>query len=89
MRELFLGKPWHWLLIVVAAVLCWLAGGAKMHVIQFNTFLIALIVGAAVLVALVLRSTGPGERVTRDPLPDPAVVDAADEDAPRDPEAGA
>jgi Mn2+/Fe2+ NRAMP family transporter len=65
-REIFLGKPWHWALIMVIVLLLWLAGTAKLHVIHFNTFLIALCVGTVAVILLVLRTTKPGEQITRD-----------------------
>lgn len=68
MRELFLGKPWHWLLAVVCiALLAW-AGETKLHVIHFNAFVIALLIGGLAVVLLLVYTTKPGDRVTRDPL---------------------
>jgi len=72
MRELFLGKPWHWALLVVIAALLWWAGDMRVHVTDFNSFVIALIVGSFAVVLLLLRTTRPGETVTRDPLEDDA-----------------
>ena len=70
MREFFLGKPWHWLLIAVVAALTWWTGEAKLHVIHFNLFITALFVGSIVVVLLIVRTTKPGEQVTREPLTD-------------------
>ena len=68
MRELFLGKPWHWLLLVVCIGLLAWAGAAKLHVIHFNNFFVALLVACVAVVLLLIHTTKPGERVTRDPL---------------------
>ncbi|MEM7426697.1 MAG: hypothetical protein AAF441_11405 [Pseudomonadota bacterium] len=79
MREIFLGKPFHWGLLALAAAVLWWAGSVRAHVIHFNWFLIALCLGACAMVLLVLRSTGQDEQVTRDPLPEPG---EADEEVP-------
>ena len=68
MRELFLGKPWHWLLLAACVALLAWAGAAKLHVIYFNHFIIALLVGGLAVVLLLVRTTKSSERVTRDPL---------------------
>jgi len=68
MGSIFLGKPWHWALGVAIVAALWLAGGAKLHVIQFNLFLTAIAVGSLVLVLIVIWTTRKGEQVTRDPL---------------------
>ncbi len=68
MREIFLGKPWHWGLVVAVVALLWWAGISKAHVIQFNSFLVALVLISFAVVLLVLRTQKPGEQVTREPL---------------------
>ena len=68
MRDIFLGKPWHWALLVLIIALMWMAGLKKLHVIEFNTFLVSLIVGTTMVIILVWRTTKPGEQVTRDVL---------------------
>ncbi|MEQ8506091.1 MAG: hypothetical protein RIB80_12260 [Rhodospirillales bacterium] len=70
MREVFLGKPWHWLLLIAVCVLTYAVGHVKLHVIHFNAFVISLLVGGFVLVMLLLKTTKPGEQVTRDPIVD-------------------
>jgi len=70
MRDLFLGKPWHWLLVVVCAALLAWAGAVKMHVIHFNAFVIALLAVTVGVIVLLIVTTKPGDRVTRDPLED-------------------
>jgi hypothetical protein len=75
MHNIFLGKTWHWIMIIVISGLLWLAGNAKLHVIHFNTFVVALLIGTVVVVLLVTRTTKPGEQVTRD------VIEETDPDA--------
>ena len=69
MRRIFLGKPLHWLLLGAFALLGWLAGRQKLHVIEFNLFTLALLCLSAGLLLAVLASSKPGEQVTREPLP--------------------
>ena len=46
--KIFLGKAWHWLLLVVTGSLFWFCGTKRLHVIEFNLFVAALIAGTAV-----------------------------------------
>ena len=68
MRNVFLGKWWHWLLLAAATVLLWQAGKMKLHVVYFNTFVLLLLAGTVALLLILLLGTKPGERVTRDDL---------------------
>lgn len=70
MREIFLGKAWHWALLAAIAALLWWAGDAKLHVIHFNTFMLSILAGSVFVILLVVRTTKPGEQVTRDKLED-------------------
>ena len=70
LRNLFLGKWWHWLLLIIITVLLWQAGEIKMHVINFNWFLIALLTGTVVSLLVLIYGTPSGEQVTRDKLHD-------------------
>lgn len=67
-REIFLGKPWHWALGVVASVLFWLCGRQRLHVIEFNLFVLAMLAGTILTVFLILAFHKPGEQITRDAL---------------------
>lgn len=66
MGRIFLGKWWHWGLIIAITGALWLAGSRRMHVIEFNTFILVLLAVIGVVVALLLAGTRPGEQVTRD-----------------------
>lgn len=68
MRRIFLGKPLHWALIVLLVVIGWLIGHERLHVIWFNAFTVVVLVTSAVAVAVVLLTSRPDERITRDPL---------------------
>ena len=76
MNELFLGKPLHWLLLVIVCAGLWYAGDLRLHLIHFDAFIIALLAVSAVCVLIVLRGYKPGERITRDEIaPDEAELD--------------
>ena len=68
MGRIFLGKPLHWGLIVLLIAIGWVIGHERLHVIWFNLFTLILLVIAAVAVAVVLLTSRPKERITRDPL---------------------
>jgi len=68
MRKVFLGRPVHWLLVLLLV-----GGGAalgqnRLHVIDFNVFIMALLAAIVILLALVLKTSGGDESITRDPL---------------------
>ena len=66
MSNLFLGKPLHWLLLVVICAGLWYAGDLRLHLIHFDAFIVALLAVSAVCVFIVLYGTKPGDRITRD-----------------------
>jgi hypothetical protein len=68
MGKLFLGKWWHWLMLVIAIVLFWQAGAQKIHVIHFNTFVLVLLAGTVAIVLLLVKGTRRGEQITREVL---------------------
>lgn len=70
MKRIFLGKWWHWVLLVLLILLLWQVGQDKWHVIRFNWFLIALIVGTVVSLLAIIYTTKPGEQITREVLDD-------------------
>ncbi len=66
--RIFLGKPYHWAILVALVVALYFTGGEKLHVIHFNRFILILLAVAAAIVAIVLRGTKADEQVTRDPI---------------------
>lgn len=79
MKEVFLGKPFHWLVVAVLIFGCWLAGRVRLHVTDFNLYVILLALGAVAALALVLRTTGADEQVTRDRIDDDEAQEAEDD----------
>lgn len=68
MADIFIGKAWHWGLLVLAFVVLGVVGVFYMHTYAFNTFAaICLAIGLVVVLAVVLTHT-PGERITREPI---------------------
>lgn len=74
MSRVFLGKPAHWAIVIVLIVAGWLTGRERLHVIEFDYFIIGLLAVSVVALIVILATSRPGERVTRDPL------DPGDED---------
>lgn len=70
MGKVFLGRWWHWAILIVVCGLLWLAGNQRLHVIHFNAFISTLVVGTAIVVVVLLAGTRPGEQVTRDKIED-------------------
>ena len=71
MNDFFLGKPLHWLLLVLVWAGLWVAGDMRLHLIHFDAFIVALLAVSAFCVLIVLKGAKPGERITRDDiLPD-------------------
>ena len=68
MGRIFLGKAWHWALLVLVSGLLWFCGRERLHVIEFNEFVIGMLVGTIVAVLAVLWLHTPGDQVTRDAL---------------------
>lgn len=68
MKDIFLGKPLHWLLLAVVTAGLWYVGTLRLHVIHFNSFLLALLAISTVCVLVVLYGNKSGERLTRDEI---------------------
>jgi hypothetical protein len=68
MSRLFLGKPLHWLLLVVISAGLWYAGDLREHIVHFDAFIVVLLAVSTVCVLIVLYGPGHGERITRDEI---------------------
>ena len=68
MSRIFLGRWWHWVILIASVAALWLAGERRMHVIHFNAFILSLFVATAIVVAFLIARTRPGEQVTRERL---------------------
>ena len=49
MSRIFLGKWWHWGILVASVAALWVAGEKRMHVIHFNAFILSLLVVTAIV----------------------------------------
>ena len=70
MRNVFLGPLLHWIVIMALIALGWIGGIFRFHVIEFNPFVIILILVVVLALFLVLRTSSPELRITRDPVSD-------------------
>ena len=43
MKKIFLGKPLHWLLLVILVPVGWYFGLQRAHVVHFNVFIVGLL----------------------------------------------
>ncbi len=69
-RDVFLGKPIHWLPWPVLALLYIGMDSVHLHVTRFNLFAFVLLGAAIGIVAWLRLTTRRGEAVTREPIPE-------------------
>jgi hypothetical protein len=70
MRELFIGKPVHWLIWVVIVPVLFAMSRVYLQVRDFNVFLAVVGLLGTGAVLTVLLTSRKGERVTREPFDD-------------------
>lgn len=69
LRDVFLGKPVHWLpWPIIAGLFVWM-DSVHLHVTQFNTFAFVILGIAAGVVVFFVLTARPEEQVTREPIP--------------------
>lgn len=68
MNTLFLGKPLHWVILIIITAALWYAGELRLHIVHFDAFIVALLAVSAACVLIVLYGPGRGERITRDEI---------------------
>ncbi len=71
MKRIFLGRPIHWLFILLIIGGGLALGLQRLHVIHFNTFIVTLFAATVALLALVLTTSKGAEALTRDPIQEP------------------
>ncbi len=70
MSRIFLGKPFHWLILaVIMAVLAWLGTGL-VQTRNYHLFLLILVGLTAGSVAAIMLTTKKSDQVTREPFGD-------------------
>jgi len=72
MRELFIGKPVHWLIWLVIAPVLFAMSRVYLHVRHFNVFLAVVLLLGFGAVLTVLLTSRKGERLTREPFDEAA-----------------
>ncbi len=70
MKDIFIGRPLHWALWVVILGVLYAVGKAKIHTIDYFTFISILAALSAGSVLTILFTYRKGERITRQPLDD-------------------
>ncbi len=70
MKEIFIGRPLHWLLWVMVLVVLFIAGKSQLHTTGFFAFISILAALAAVSVLTIVLTYRKGERITREPFDD-------------------
>lgn len=70
MKNLFIGKPLHWLMIAAAAGVMYWLGAGQFHRVNYTGFLGIVFAVAVTCIALVLITYRRGDRITREPLDD-------------------
>jgi cytochrome b561 len=70
MKELFVGKPIHWIMIAVVIAVMYGFGAFQFHRVDYSLFLFAVFGLAAGCVIIVLVTYRRGNRITRDSLED-------------------
>lgn len=68
--QIFLGKPFHWLLFVRLVAIALGVGIWKLHVTSFNIFITVVVVATLDVLITLLVTSAPGERVTREEIHD-------------------
>ena len=56
MNKIFLGKPIHWLMIIITTAIIFACGFNKMHVSDFNLFISVIFISVAILIFLILKT---------------------------------
>jgi phosphatidylserine synthase len=57
MNKIFMGKPIHWLMILITTTIIFSCGLNKMHVSNFNLFISIIFVSIAILIVLILKTS--------------------------------
>lgn len=68
MKNIFLGKPIHWLLWAVVLPVLWAMGKNKLHTIDFHAFIAILVALSTACVLVIVLTYRKGDRITREPF---------------------
>ncbi len=68
MKDIFLGKPIHWLLWVVILGVLFALGREHFHTNSFTLFILVLVALSTACVLTILATYRKGDRITREPF---------------------
>ena len=68
MGNIFLGKPLHWIMLLVVTAILYVVDEKHLHVSEFNTFMWIVLALSIACLTIVVLGHPPGERVMREPL---------------------
>jgi len=57
MNKIFLGKPLHWLMILITTAVIFACGINKLHVSDFNLFISIVFISVALLILIILKTS--------------------------------
>lgn len=70
--QIFIGRPIYWALLAAVIVTLTMLGLAQQHVREFVPFIFTLLGLSVAVVAVIVLTYRPGERITREPIEDDA-----------------
>lgn len=68
LKDIFIGKPLHWLLWIPIIGVLWWMGNDSQHVRDFVPFVLKLLLLTVLCIAVVIGTYRRGERITREPF---------------------
>ncbi len=70
MKKLFLGKPTHWMLLVIILGVLFALGRNYFHTNNFTLFIFVLAALSTACVLTIIATYRKGDRITREPFED-------------------
>lgn len=66
MKNIFLGKPSHWLLLAITGAVLYAMGSQHLHVRAFPVFFLLILTLAVAALAWIVWGYRPGDAITRE-----------------------
>ncbi len=68
MRKIFLGKPFHWLVLAIVLGALWYMGATLLQTRNFHLFMVILLALTAGAMIAMIATSRKGDRLTREPF---------------------